>query len=354
MNDSNNIDYSNYSNISADDSIPARCINEIITFYQFDLFIQCALYYLNIALARTLFFVLVIFVTIVANLVCIVLLIKKIKVKSVFDKIIISHAFVDLVTNTIALPSYLFFSTFGYWPFGEFMCYYWVVLDNGTCTCTILHFIFMSYARLRCIFAPRTFDNEILIKYTYITVAFLWLFSGGFWIAVSVTMIRNNYIDGNCFLPYDPPVIAMLIMILGVILPLLFCIGVTIYMSITINRTKKFNKKNKKTTASTKKEQNIKLSDMLILKLVKLKKLIFENAQVKLSIITIIFVGLYLPFPTSWVINSIYPCVPDAWLDGFYLMSYSNSMINPIVLLILNFRFFKKQGGAEAGGSSLH
>ena len=279
MNDSNNIDNSNNSNSIADDSIPARCMNEIITFYQFDIFIQCAFYYLNKALPRTMFFVLVIFVTIVANLVCIVLLTKKIKVKSVFDKIIIAHAFVDLVTNTIALPSYLFFSTFGYWPFGEFMCYYWVVLDNGTCTCTILHFIFMSYARLRCIFAPRTYDNEILIKYTYITVAFLWLFSGGFWIAVSVTMIQ----------------------------------------------TKKFNKKNKKPTASTKKEQKLKLSDMLILRLVSLKKLVFENAQVKLSIITTIFVGLYLPFPTSWVINSIYPCVPDAWLDGFYLMSYSNS-----------------------------
>ena len=351
MNDSNNIDNSNNSNSIADDSIPARCMNEIITFYQFDIFIQCAFYYLNKALPRTLFFVLVIFVTIVANLVCIVLLTKKIKVKSVFDKIIIAHAFVDLVTNTIALPSYLFFSTFGYWPFGEFMCYYWVVLDNGTCTCTILHFIFMSYARLRCIFAPRTYDNEILIKYTYITVAFLWLFSGGFWIAVSVTMIRNNYIDGNCFLPYDPPVIAILIMILGVILPLLFCIGVTIYMSVNISKTKKFKKKGEKAVANAKVEEKKKLSELLLLKIVNIKKLVFENAQVKLSIITTIFVSLYLPFPTSWVINSIYPCVPDAWLDAFYLMSYCNSLVNPVVLLILNFKFFQKQGG---GGGSLH
>ena len=351
MNDSNYINFSNDSNSTIDNTIPARCVNDIITFYQLNDFVQCALYYLAKALPRTIFFVFVVFTTVVANIFCIILLIQKIKVKSVFDKIIIAHAYGDLLTNTVALPSYLFFSTFGYWPFGEFMCYYWVVVDNGTCTCTILHFIYMSYARLRCIFAPKSYDNEIFIKYTYMTVGIIWIFSITFWIAVSVPMISKQYIVGNCFLPYDPPIIAMLIMILGVILPLYFCIGVTIYMSVNISKTKKFKKKGDKAVANAKVEPKKKLSELLLLKIVNLKKLVFENAQVKLSIITTIFVSLYLPFPTSWVINSIYPCVPDAWLDAFYLMSYCNSMVNPIVLLILNFKFFQKQGG---GGGSLH
>jgi hypothetical protein len=152
-------------------------------------------------------------------------------------------------------------------------------------------------------------------------------------------MISKNYTAGTCFLPYDPAVIAILIMLLGVILPLYFCIGATIYISVIISKIKK--KKYEKTVS--KMERKTKLSSKLLIKLVNFKKLIFENAQVKLTIITTIFVCLYLPYPMSWAINSIYVAVSDEWIDVFYLMSYSNSMINPIILLILNFKFFRKQ-----------
>ena len=70
------------------------------------------------------------------------------------------------------------------------------------------------------------------------------------------------------------------------------------------------------------------------------KILIFDNAQVKLTIVVCVFIVCYLPYATLLIVDSfIYVSPLTVYITD--ILAYSASMWNPVLILILNYKFFR-------------
>jgi hypothetical protein len=104
------------SNESA--SIACEQSNKTITIYSFN-FNECLKYFLLNSIPLTIVNFSMCLITTLANTILIYLLIKKQCTQIVFDRILISHAFNDLITNLLDLPMYNFILIFKHFLFGN-------------------------------------------------------------------------------------------------------------------------------------------------------------------------------------------------------------------------------------------
>ena len=93
-------------------------------------FNECLNYFLKKSLALTIINFSMVIITTVANIILIYLLVKKNCTAIVFDRILLSHAFVDLITNLFVLPLFHLIIIFNSFPFGKYACFYYLILDN--------------------------------------------------------------------------------------------------------------------------------------------------------------------------------------------------------------------------------
>ena len=317
----------------------SQCENSTVNIYS-STFVECLRYYLKESILLTIINVLMILITLVANVVVIYLLFKRKCVKIVFDRILISHAFVDLLTNILSLPIYHFYLIFDYFPFGKVLCAYYLIVDHSTSTIEITHFIYMSYARLRCILAPKSYQKEYLINYSNIIILFIWSGIGLFWSAIAYFFNIRTYTEGECTIVYDDKYVGVVIVLIGYILPLIFTVGVTLFVFISIGRLQKTKQK------YVEKVYTINKLSVPINKNSAsgyIKRVLFNNPQVKLSLLTIVFNFCYLPYSIVLLLEA------TRAHDGSFtyiftdLLCFSFSMLNPILILVLNFKFFFKK-----------
>ncbi len=273
-------------------------------------------------------------ITTVANIILIYLLVKKNCTAIVFDRILLSHAFVDLITNLFDLPLFHLIIIFNSFPFGKYACFYYLVLDNCTSTIEILHYFYMSYARIRCVLAPKSFKNEILIKYSNPLIALIWIICFMFWTPLVYFYSFKNYIKGDCKVDFKNPYEGILFIFIGYHMPLFFTIGATIFVIITI-KSKIFTL-NQYAGNNTKKKM---ATNKKIFIFRHVKMLLFDNPQVKLSIIIIVFFLCYFPYASTLMVNA-FEGVSSFTYNFTDILAFSASMWNPILILTLNYKFF--------------
>ena len=143
---------------------------------------RCYGFYAKQSLIPTIFELLLGIGTVTANVFTFFLILTRNRKKFVFDKILMAHTIVDFVVGGIDLPIYHIFTVFGYWPFSETACIMWSSLDSSLNTITILHMLYMSYARIQSIINPKQYHYGFLIKRTPLVCISIWFIGFLIWV----------------------------------------------------------------------------------------------------------------------------------------------------------------------------
>ena len=276
----------------------------------------------------------------ILNLTLIFLLSIKTEI-TVFDKILQLHAVIDFLLCFIDYPFMVSATYFGYWPFSEGLCMFWVIADNSLSILEIYSFLIMSWVRIRCIIAPRSYLNDILVKHTYKCTVCIWIVIFIIWTSVSIPMMQTNFTQSYCYINFELESISISVILIGYMLPLCLIVIATVFINVMIYKKKaairqkysnesSFSKPISVTGAPKPKERSW-------------KEFFRISPQLKLTIIITIFLFQYIPYYTDWFISVLCPdCVPLSVSNFFFYFSYSPSIINPLVVFILNRSLFKR------------
>lgn len=207
----------------------------------------------------------------------------------------------------------------------------------------------------------------------------LWLVSITIWIPAIYYIMNLNYRNRNCYFTFDP-IYILFQDILAYLMPMLAILITTFYIMNHLRHTKslvgqKHSKRSQATSAhnflrphgsiesqrlklvstndedtetrsntnsNTKKAihfDDVSCKNTRVLGVGNLFKLLRRfkiNAHQKLCVILATFCALWLPFCILWPLNSICTeCVPSFVYSISYWMGYAQSLINPVLLLIL-------------------
>ena len=300
-------------------------------------FNQCLKYFLIKSLPLTIISFSIVIISTLTNLILIYLLIKKNCTQIVFDRILLSHAFVDLLTNLFDLPVYHIIIIFNTFPFNRITCFYYLTMDNCTSTIEILHFFYMSYARIRCVLAPKLYQNEFLILQSNRILASIWAMCVIFWTALVYIYSIKDFEEGMCNLNFKYPYAGIIYILIGYYFPLLFTIGATIFVILVI-KTKLFLNNQYSIRSSKSRRLTNKQNSLLN----SISTHLFKSPQMKLAIISFVFVVCYFPSATILLINAFKgrTAVRFNYTD---ILAFSASMWNPILILTLSYKFFIKK-----------
>ena len=113
------------------------CQNNLTSTYSKG-FAECLEYFLMDSIALTIINCFMTVITFIANAIVIFLLFRRKNKQTVFDRILLSHAFVDMMTNLIDLPIYHINSIFHYFPFGRNVCFFHLIIDHSSSTIEVI------------------------------------------------------------------------------------------------------------------------------------------------------------------------------------------------------------------------
>lgn len=138
-------------------------------------FVHCFRYFLSESLLTSCLVLAFACSTVVLN-VAVIMFIHRLKShKTVFDRIFIGHCVVDALVGLLVIPNYCVYIVFGFWPLGKLLCHFYVSLDYTICHVGILHMVFVAYARLRSLQAPKKYHKEWIISHAKSTMFVLWV-----------------------------------------------------------------------------------------------------------------------------------------------------------------------------------
>ena len=172
----------------------------------FDLrqFFRCTGHFMAKSLFTNCFYFMFSLFTTLLNLLVICLIYRHRKTMTVFDKIFIGHALVDCLVGLLVIPLFCIYEMFGYWPLGKLFCHFYISIDYTICHVGILHMVYLSYARLRSLISPKSFQQELLIAHTNMVMFGLWIFSALLWIPSVNLITYHNYKSRECLFSFDP------------------------------------------------------------------------------------------------------------------------------------------------------
>jgi hypothetical protein len=188
------------------------------------------------------------FGTVIANLLVIVLLWMSHKSgkMTVFDKVIIGHAFVDGLTAVISMPIFHVSSLFGYWPLPDIIAKLFATYDNNINTTTSLHMLYMSYIRLRSIQSPKDYLNEKLIKKPIFMMVSFWAINLTIWIII-VSVFELDEFSLDVAFDQNTQYISLFINFIGWFIPLILILIYSIQTVLFLRkRSKRIDHRRKK------------------------------------------------------------------------------------------------------------
>ena len=265
----------------------------------------------------------------ILNIVLIVFLSVKSKV-TIFDKILIFHALVDFLINILDFSFVIFFTILSYWPFSEAACAYYVSVDNALATIEIFVVLYMSWVRMRCILAPKTYLNELIISHFYKFQIAMWTIVFILWTSTGVYIIEiEEWFDqAYCQIDFGQDWLNLLILISVYLVPLAL-IGLSVVLIFVILSRKKSKVKGKKIKKNKPELGKSPLKYFLEIRI---------SAQTKLVIITIVFLLQYSPFYVTWLLSLLCDdCVSDVFMTWVNFLAYCPSFVNPVVIMSLSY-----------------
>lgn len=217
--------------------------------------------------------------TVIANILVIVLLwlSHKSGKMTVFDKVIIGHAFVDGLTGIISMPIFHISSLFGYWPLPDIIARLFATYDNNINTTTSLHMLYMSYIRLRSIQSPKHYLNEKLIKRPILMMVSFWAISLTIWIII-VSVFELDEFSLDVAFDRNTQYISLFINFIGWFMPLILILIYSIQTVLFLRkRSKRIDHRRKKP------EQTVEVETVNIRKTTVMSRPTLPNVPVELN-----------------------------------------------------------------------
>ena len=279
------------------------------------------------------------------NLILIYLLLTKTEI-TVFDKIITIHALIDWLLCFIDYPFMILSVYFNYWPFSKWLCIVWLIVDNSLGTLEIYTLLLMSWVRLRCILAPRSYLNELIVKHIFKFIVAMWFVIFSIWTSGIIYMLLKNFYQEFCDTDFELQSINITVLFVCFLAPLSLVAMATIYTSFIMYQKKSifnnFSKSSDHAPANVaKSEVKSKRKPKLVIQSRKYKLKL--SPQIKLTIIITIFSAQYVPYYISWFTYLICEeCVSTDLYNILSLLSYFPSIVNPVVMFSLNKSLFKR------------
>ncbi len=165
---------------------------------------------------------------------------------TIFDKVIIGHAFVDGLTGVISMPIFHVSSLFGYWPLPNIIAKLFATYDNNINTTTSLHMLYMSYIRLRSIQSPKHYLNEKLIKKPILMMVSFWAINLTIWIII-VSVFELDEFSLDVAFDQNTQYISLFINFIGWFIPLILILIYSIQTVLFLRkRSKRIDHRRKK------------------------------------------------------------------------------------------------------------
>ena len=306
-------------------------------------FFTCLKYLLpSQPLVTTIYSICLIIGSFVLNLSLLFLLWTKTEV-TVFDKIIFSHACIDFLMCFIDYPFMVLPVYFNYWPFSQSMCIAWIAYDNGLSSLEILTFLLMSWMRIRCILAPRSYLNDLIVKHVYKFIIPMWLVILTLWSCASTFMLLKNFDQSFCNIVFDLESISISVLIVCFLGPLCLVVVATIFIDIVIFKKKMALRYATNSDTSDRNQPNGTRSSNVLTRKATITRFFKVSPQLKLTIIIAVFCIQYMPYYITWLTSILCPdCVSMDLYNVLSLLAYFPSIVNPVVMLTLNKNLFKR------------
>ncbi|CAF1100191.1 unnamed protein product [Brachionus calyciflorus] len=245
--------------------------------------------------------------------------------QTIFDKILISHCVVDILTGTIDFALFYISTIFPYWPFNRLTCIFYYSIDNVLATVEILHMIFMSWVRLRSILSPVKFKDDLIVVHWYLFVIIFYILACIFWVPMAVIYISKDRNERVCSFNLNSKLFSGVIVLIGWVVPIIIVLIVSFYMIYFLNKRDKIN-----LTKSSINSTNLKSTKYRKVQL---------RSQIRLTIIILPFCTQYLQYSLLWLLSIFCArCISNDSLIKSYLFGVSVVITNPLILLIFNYK----------------
>ncbi|KPJ19176.1 5-hydroxytryptamine receptor 1 [Papilio machaon] len=154
-------------------------------------------YSTSVTILLAIVFMIVIFGTIVGNiLVCVaVCLVRKLRRPS--NYLIVSLAVSDLCVATMVMPVAMIYDLLGTWPFGPVVCDFWVSSDVLSCAASILNLCMISVDRYYAITKPLEYGVKRTPRRMLFCVFIVWM-SAAFISLPPVLILGNEKTETSC------------------------------------------------------------------------------------------------------------------------------------------------------------
>lgn len=264
-----------------------------------------------------------------ANLIVIIFILRKKQPKTIFDKILIGHSIVDGLTGLLDVPYFHIYSLFEFWPMGETMCFLWNSYDTNMNTITNLHMLYMTWVRIRCILAPKSYLNETIIKHPITVMILIWIIGFTIWVPINSTIIGN--LESNnfqCAPPLNPSYLIIVLQLFFWFTPLFLILLLTLFVMYLIREKNKKKGLIKTVSSANVTEGGVSTSsEFKIFKAIKnpryfLSKMFKLNSQTKLTIIIATYLLQWCPSCIIALIDPVCLCIPDNVTAGIYWLTY--------------------------------
>ena len=264
------------------------------------------------------------------NLTLIVILSMRKKL-NIFEKIFILHALIDFLINLLDFSFVIIFTIIPFWPFSSQLCVYYTSVDNALSSIEIFTVMYMCWVRMRCIQAPKTYTNELVIKHFLKIHMSIWAVLVVLWTITSEYILEiNEWFDQSyCQLTFGSNWLNIFLLVTLFLLPLSLIGFMVIYIFFLIRKTNS----NVKDIKAKKNKGNFFQNPLKYL------LALHTSPQTKLVIITLAFLSQYSPFYVTWLISLLCTeCVSSQAFAWINYLAYCPSLVNPIVIFTLNFK----------------
>ncbi|ESP02351.1 hypothetical protein LOTGIDRAFT_54386, partial [Lottia gigantea] len=295
----------------------------------------------------------VVFITIAGNVLVLIAFYKEKKLRTVFNLYIVNLAITDIGVAATAMSFYIIDNILGYWPFGEFLCGFWIFCDYGMTFASVFTLIVISIDRFWSVSWSVHYRTHHKAKKSYISIAVVWSVMIVLWLPACVTDRIKHQRPGMCI--WEPSLNSEFVIFIAAIghhgscFVLLFCyVQVFTFVrrrakvgaigapkskmaaeEISVTGATLFARKQKPATLNSIRESGADddlSSDEA--STIKREKKVF----VTLSYILVGYVICWVPFHVVFDISAVKPdAVPHVVYTITFWMTYLNSTINPFL-----------------------
>ncbi|KAJ2940573.1 hypothetical protein O0L34_g6513 [Tuta absoluta] len=159
--------------------------------------VKHAKYSTPVTILLVIIFMIVIFVTIVGNILVVVAVCLVRKLRRPSNYLIVSLAVSDLCVAMIVMPVAMVYDIMGTWPFGPALCDFWASSDVLSCAASILNLCMISVDRYYAITKPLEYGVKRTPKRMLFCVFVVWM--GAAFISLPpVLILGNEKTDTSC------------------------------------------------------------------------------------------------------------------------------------------------------------